>query len=38
VDPQLTPKELKPEEKAQLLAFMKSLTPESKPFEKPNLP
>ncbi|HEX4999129.1 MAG TPA: cytochrome c peroxidase [Terriglobia bacterium] len=38
LDPKLTPKTLKPEEKAQLIAFLKSLTPASKPFEKPALP
>jgi cytochrome c peroxidase len=38
LDENLTPKELKPEEKAQLMAFLKSLTPESKPFERPTLP
>jgi cytochrome c peroxidase len=38
LDPKLTPKTLKPEEKAQLIAFLKSLTPAAKPFEKPTLP
>jgi hypothetical protein len=26
------------EERAQLMAFLKALTPESKPFEKPQVP
>jgi cytochrome c peroxidase len=38
LDANMQPKKLTPEEKAQLMAFLKTLTPESKPFEKPTLP
>lgn len=38
LDEKLKPRTLKAEERAQLLVFLKSLTPESKPFEKPQLP
>jgi cytochrome c peroxidase len=38
VDEKLKKRAIQPEEKAQLMAFLKSLTPEQKPFEKPQLP
>jgi cytochrome c peroxidase len=38
LDEKLKPKMISKEERAQLLAFLKSLTPESKPFEKPQVP
>ena len=38
VDEKLKKRSVTPAEKAQLMAFLKSLTPEPKPFEKPKLP
>ena len=38
LDEKLKPRKLSAQERTQLLAFLKSLTPESKPFEKPQLP
>src|SRR3989442_125255 len=38
LDEKLKPKMLKAEERLQLIAFLKSLTPEQKPFEKPQVP
>src|SRR5207247_9636625 len=38
LDEKLKPRKIKPEERSQLLAFLKSLTPEQKPFEKPQVP
>ena len=38
LDEKLKARTLKPEERTQLLAFLKSLSPEKKPFEKPKLP
>jgi len=38
LDEKLKPKTLKADEKAQLIAFLKALTPEQKPFEKPQVP
>lgn len=38
LDEKLKPKTLSKDERSQLLAFLKSLTPESKPFEKPQVP
>ena len=38
LDEKLKPKMLKAEERSQLIAFLKSLTPEQKPFEKPQVP
>src|SRR5436190_2265110 len=38
LDEKLKPRTIKPEERSQLLAFLKSLTPEQKPFEKPQVP
>ena len=38
IDEKLKPKMLRPEERQQLIAFLKSLTPEPKPFERPKLP
>jgi cytochrome c peroxidase len=38
LDEKLKPKMLSKDERAQLLAFLKTLTPESKPFEKPQVP
>ena len=38
IDAKLKPKKLAGKERDQLLAFLKSLTPESKPFEKPQIP
>lgn len=38
VDPKLKPVSLTTEERRQLLAFLQSLTPERKPFERPRLP
>jgi cytochrome c peroxidase len=38
LDEKLKPKMLKAGERAQLIAFIKSLTPEQKPFEKPQVP
>jgi cytochrome c peroxidase len=38
LDPKLKPKKLTPKERTQLLAFLKSLTPEQKPFDRPQLP
>jgi len=38
LDEKLKPRMLKAEERSQLLAFLKSLTPEQKPFEKPRVP
>jgi cytochrome c peroxidase len=38
VDEKLKPRQMRPEDKTKLIAFLKSLTPEEKPFEKPTLP
>ena len=38
LDEKLKPKMLSKAERTQLLAFLKSLTPEAKPFDKPRLP
>src|SRR5207245_5234209 len=38
LDEKLKPRTLKADERSQLLAFLKSLTPEQKPFEKPQVP
>ena len=38
VDEKLKPRQMRPEDKVKLIAFLKSLTPEEKPFEKPKLP
>jgi cytochrome c peroxidase len=38
LDEKLKPHMLSKDERAQLMAFLKSLTPESKPFEKPQVP
>ena len=38
LDEKLKPRKLTAQERTQLLAFLKSLTPEAKPFEKPQLP
>src|SRR2546428_750910 len=38
LDEKLKPRKIKPEERSQLLAFLKSMTPEQKPFEKPQVP
>jgi len=38
LDEKLKPRKLTAQERTHLLAFMKSLTPEPKPFEKPQLP
>ncbi len=38
LDEKLKPKKLTPAERTQLLAFLKSLSPEPKPFERPQLP
>src|SRR5881409_178302 len=38
VDEKLKPHNLRPEDKVKLIAFLKSLTPEQKPFEKPRVP
>jgi len=38
LDEKLKAKTLKPQERSQLIAFLKSLTPEQKPFEKPQVP
>ena len=38
LDEKLKPRTIKAEERSQLLAFLKSLTPEQKPFEKPQVP
>jgi cytochrome c peroxidase len=38
IDPKLKKRNISPKEFAQLIAFIKSLTPEKKPFEKPTLP
>ncbi len=38
LDEKLKPKTLKPEERAQLIAFLKSLTPEAMPFQRPQVP
>ena len=38
VDEKLKPRQMRPEDKMKLIAFLKSLTPEDKPFEKPKLP
>ncbi len=38
LDAKLMPKKLQAEERTQLIAFLKSLTPEQKPFERPQLP
>src|SRR5215475_1194699 len=38
LDEKLKPRTISKEERGQLMAFLKSLTPESKPFEKPQVP
>jgi len=38
IDEKLKPKKLRPEERLQLIAFLKSLTPEQKPFDRPKVP
>ena len=38
LDEKLKPAQLKPKERRQLLAFLKSLTPEEKPYPRPKLP
>jgi cytochrome c peroxidase len=38
LDPKLKRRNLSPKDLTQLVAFIKSLTPEEKPFEKPTLP
>ena len=38
VDEKLKPHQATPEDKAKLIAFLKALTPEQKPFERPQLP
>jgi cytochrome c peroxidase len=38
LDEKLKPRMISKDERAQLLAFLKTLTPESKPFEKPQIP
>ena len=38
LDPKLKPKKITAKERAQLLAFLKSLAPEQKPFDRPQLP
>ncbi len=38
LDEKLKPKMISKEERSQLIAFLKSLTPEYKPFEKPKIP
>ena len=38
LDEKLKPRMLKADERTQLIAFLKALTPEPKPFEKPQIP
>jgi hypothetical protein len=38
LDEKLKPRMITAEERSQLMAFIKSLTPEQKPFEKPQVP
>ncbi len=38
LDEKLKPRMISKDERAQLMAFLKSLTPESQPFEKPQVP
>jgi hypothetical protein len=38
LDEKLKPRMISKDERVQLLAFLKALTPESKPFEKPQIP
>ena len=38
IDEKLTKRNARPEDKAKLIAFLKALTPESQPFERPQLP
>lgn len=38
LDPKLKPARLSPEERGQLLAFLKALSPAPQPFERPTLP
>jgi cytochrome c peroxidase len=38
LDEKLKPKMISKDERAQLMAFLKSLTPEAKPFDKPQVP
>jgi cytochrome c peroxidase len=38
LDEKLKPKMLSKEQRSQMMAFLKSLTPEQKPFEKPQIP
>ena len=38
IDEKLTKRNARPQDKMQLIAFLKSLTPEQKPFERPQLP
>jgi len=38
LDEKLKPRKITPDERRQLLAFLNSLTPQSKPFERPRLP
>ena len=38
LDEKLKPRKITAQERKQLLAFLKSLSPEPKPFEKPQLP
>ena len=38
LDPKLKRRNLRPKDLSQLVAFIKSLTPEKKLFEKPTLP
>jgi hypothetical protein len=38
LDEKLMPRKITAKERTQLIAFIKSLTPEQKPFERPQLP
>jgi cytochrome c peroxidase len=38
LDEKLKPANLTPKQRADLLAFLKSLTPENKPYKRPSLP
>jgi cytochrome c peroxidase len=38
LDEKLQPKTLTPEQRKQLLAFLNSMTPENKPYRRPQLP
>jgi len=38
VDEKLKPRQMRPEDKTKLIAFLKALSPEEQPFQKPTLP